>query len=64
MNRQKKIFLAAGALFVLAVVGFSVHIFSVTTLPGRKGQLRDRIEKRIKADTLPTGTAQPAPPPR
>ncbi len=52
MNRQKKIFLTVGALFVLVMIGFSIHIFSVTTLPGRKGQLRDRIEKRIEADTL------------
>ncbi len=52
MNRQKKIFLTIGALFVLVMVGLSVHIFSVTTLPGRKGQLRDRIEKRIEADRL------------
>jgi hypothetical protein len=52
MNRQKKIFLIIGALFVLVMIGFSIHIFSVTTLPGRKGQLRDRIEKRIDTDSV------------
>jgi|GEM_PF-3355864 len=60
MNKQKKIFLIVSVLFVLTVIGFSIHIFSVTTLPGRKGQLRKRIEQRLESDSTRTDTARTA----
>lgn len=44
---------------MLAVIGFTIHIFSVTTLPGRKGQLQERIEDRLKSDSTQTDTLQP-----
>ncbi len=59
MNKQKKIFLIVSALFILIMIGFSIHIFSVTTLPGKKGQLQERIEKRLDTpDSLQTDTIQ------
>ena len=51
MSKQKKIFLIVSAVFILVVIGFTVHIFSVTTLPGRKGQLEKRIGDRLEADS-------------
>ncbi len=54
MSKQKKIFLIVSAVFVLVVIGFTVHIFSVTTLPGKKGQLRQRIETRLESDSTQT----------
>jgi hypothetical protein len=49
---QKQIFKVVSVLFVLLMIYFTIDIFSRTTMPGRKGQLKERIQKRIDSDTL------------
>jgi len=49
---QKQIFKVVSILFVLLMIYFTIDIFSRTTLPGRKGQLKERIEKRLETDSL------------
>ncbi|HEX8529138.1 MAG TPA: hypothetical protein VF646_03920 [Cytophagales bacterium] len=52
---QKRIFQVVSILFVLVMVYFTVDMLSRTTRPGRKGQLKDRIERRLGGDSVRTG---------
>ncbi len=52
---QKRIFQVASILFVLVMVYFTIDMLSRTTRPGRRGQLKDRIERRLGSDSVRTG---------
>ncbi len=53
---QKQIFKVVSILFVLLMIYFTIDIFSRTTMPGRKGQLKERIQKRTDSDTIQADT--------
>ncbi len=52
---QKRIFQVVSILFVLVMIYFTIDMLSRTTRPGRKGQLKDRIERRLGSDSTRTG---------
>jgi hypothetical protein len=43
MNKNKKIFLVIGIIFMIIMVLIGVDIASRTTFPGSKGNLKERI---------------------
>jgi len=43
MKRSKRIFLLVAVIFIAATIVASVHISSLTTFPGSKPNLKERI---------------------
>jgi hypothetical protein len=54
---QKRIFQVVSILFVLLMIYFTYDMLSRTTRPGRKGQLKDRIERRLEIDSTRADSA-------
>lgn len=57
-QKQKRIFQVVSILFVLLMLYFTIDFLSRTTRPGGKGQLKERIQKRLESDSLRTDSPQ------
>ncbi len=55
---QKRIFKIVSILFVLLMVYFTIDFLSRTTRPGGRGQLKERIQKRLDNDSLPANSTR------
>jgi dolichyl-phosphate-mannose--protein O-mannosyl transferase len=55
---QKRIFKIVSILFVLLMIYFTIDFLSRTTRPGGRGQLKERIQKRLENDSLPVNSTR------
>ncbi len=59
MNKSKKIFLGAAAVFMALLLYATYDISKRTTFPGSKPQLKERIEKDfLQSDSIPADSTQ------